>query len=197
MVFEFFLNSAVAPGAQVTLLADSFRTGVATINLIAVFVGTITLVRNNLYKLRRAEGFLNQFMVYEMLGLFAISLVIGLAYGHQSATYSEFTEYTLTAASTSSIGTYNIWMLYAAYRGLRARTLDGAALLIPAILVMAGSAPWGYINVPALGTIQDFLLTAMTGPVFRAIVLGGGIGSAATAFRTIIGRESSMVRRTD
>jgi hypothetical protein len=197
MVFEFFLNSAVAPGAQVTLLADSFRTGVATINLIAVFVGTITLVRNNLYKLRRAEGFLNQFMVYEMLGLFAISLVIGLAYGHQSATYSEFTEYTLTAASTSSIGTYNIWMLYAAYRGLRARTLDGAALLIPAILVMAGSAPWGYINVPALGTIQDFLLTAMTGPVFRAIVLGGGIGSAATAFRTIIGREASMIRRTD
>jgi hypothetical protein len=197
MILEFFLSSAVAPGAQVTLLADSFRTGVATINLIAVFVGTLTLVRNNLYKLRRAEGFLNQFMVYEMLGLFAISLVIGLAYGHQSAMYSEFTEYTLTAASTSSIGTYNIWMLYAAYRGLRARTLDGAALLIPAILVMAGSAPWGYITVPALGTIQDFLLTAMTGPVFRAIVLGGGIGSAATAFRTVIGREASMIRRTD
>jgi hypothetical protein len=178
-------------------MADGFRTGVATINLIAVFVGTLTLIRNNLYKLRRAEGFINQFMVYEMLGLFAISAVIGLAYGHQSATYSEFTEYTLTAASTSSIGTYNVWMLYAAYRGLRARTLDGAALLIPAILVMAGSAPWGYINVPALGTLQDFLLTAMTGPVFRAIVLGGGIGSAATAFRTIIGREASMIRRTD
>jgi hypothetical protein len=136
-------------------------------------------------------------MVYEMFGLFVISLVIGLSYGHQSSVYSEFTEYTLTAASTSSIGTYNIWMLYAAYRGLRARTLDGAALLIPAILVMAGSGPWGYIPVPALGTVQDFLLTAMTGPVFRAIVLGGGIGSAATAFRTIIGRESSMIRRTD
>jgi hypothetical protein len=197
MILEFFLNPVVAPGAQIVSMADGFRTGVATINLIAVFVGTLTLIRNNLYKLRRAEGFLNQFMVYEMLGLFAISAVIGLAYGHQSATYSEFTEYTLTAASTSSIGTYNVWMLYAAYRGLRARTLDGAALLIPAILVMAGSAPWGYINVPALGTIQDFLLTAMTGPVFRAIVLGGGIGSAATAFRTIIGREASMIRRTD
>jgi hypothetical protein len=197
MVFEFFLNDAVAPGAQIGLLAENFREAVAAINLIAVFVGTITLVRNNLYKLRRAEGILNQFMVYEMLGLFVVALVIGLAYGHQSHTYSEFTEYTLTAASTSSIGTYNIWMLYAAYRGLRARTLDGAALLIPAILVMAGSAPWGYINVPQLGVIQDFLLTAMTGPVFRAIVLGGGIGSAATAFRTIIGRESSMVRRTD
>jgi hypothetical protein len=197
MILEFFLNPVVAPGAQIVSMADGFRTGVATINLIAVFVGTLTLIRNNLYKLRRAEGFLNQFMVYEMLGLFAISAVIGLAYGHQSATYSEFTEYTLTAASTSSIGTYNVWMLYAAYRGLRARTLDGAALLIPAILVMAGSAPWGYINVPALGTLQDFLLTAMTGPVFRAIVLGGGIGSAATAFRTIIGREASMIRRTD
>jgi hypothetical protein len=197
MILEFFLNPVVAPGAQIVSMADGFRTGVATINLIAVFVGTLTLIRNNLYKLRRAEGFLNQFMVYEMLGLFAVSAVIGLAYGHQSATYSEFTEYTLTAASTSSIGTYNVWMLYAAYRGLRARTLDGAALLIPAILVMAGSAPWGYINVPALGTLQDFLLTAMTGPVFRAIVLGGGIGSAATAFRTIIGREASMIRRTD
>jgi hypothetical protein len=197
MIVEFFLNPDIAPGAQISFLADNFREAVAAINLIAVFVGTLTLIRNNMYKLRRAEGFLNQFMVYEMLALFAISLVIGIGYGHQSATYSEFTEYTLTAASTSSIGTYNIWMLYAAYRGLRARTLDGAALLIPAILVMAGSAPWGYIPIPALGTIQDFLLTAMTGPVFRAIVLGGGIGSAATAFRTIIGRESSMIRRTD
>ncbi len=179
----------------VKALTDNLNELGNIITLTAVFVAIAVQSLNYRSIASRAKSIKDKFLQYEMLGVMVLTIVLGMAFGSGSQTFSRFYEYTMQAGMIGT-ATSSYWQLYAGYRALRVRTLEGAGLFIAAVIVMVGMAPWGYFYInPMTRDARQWMLDIVSKPVFRAIVIGGGIGSMASAFRTIIGREQVYARR--
>jgi len=92
------------------------------------------------------------------------------------------------------------YIVSAAYRAFRVRTGEAGVLMVVAIILMLGQVPLGMALtnwIPASGqfaffrveTLSQFILTAVNGPVQRAIGFGIGLGMLAMALRIWLSLE--------
>jgi len=92
------------------------------------------------------------------------------------------------------------FIVSAAYRAFRARTLEATLLLVAAVLVMIGNIPitdvvWGWLaeklglkeGLP--GEVKDWILAVPNMASRRAIYLGVGLGGVAQSLKIILGIE--------
>ncbi len=196
MVLEYFLNSKVAPGIQVTAAAVFIRDMTAVINYVAVFVVNIVLLNNNYVNFRQSKSFKDRFMVIWMI-LWMIALtVVGLYFGHSSSEFSLAQQYTLSEMSSiEQVMAGALWGMYAFQIGLKVRNIEGLALFGAFFVTMLGTAPWGYLNVPAFSEGTMWMLQNINTPVYRSIAIGSAVGAAAAAFRAMIAKEKVLISR--
>lgn len=192
MVVELFINPKVVP--QVKTVADGVREIVTTINLLAVFVAIIVLIQNNYAKTKRSGTLMERFLAYEMIALLGISSVIAMYFGTTSDVYARYIEYTLTAATVST-NTSTFWQLYAGYRALRFKTIDGAALLIASIIAVVGLSPWGKLFIPGAQATYQWSVDSIVTSSSSGMMVGAALGGVAASIRTLAGRETMFNRR--
>ncbi len=194
IIVEYYFSSKAEPGATIKYYADTWRATSSIINLFAVAVAILVLSRANLYKGRHAANTIDKFLAYEMITFLVVGLAVGLILGYRSETFQSYVAYTLTAASIASIGTYALWCFYAGYKALRIRTLESALLMIGALTISAGQSGWGINYVPGLRDAAFWIQLQILAPVSKAIIIGGGIGGASAAIRTLAGKESIYMK---
>ena len=87
----------------------------------------------------------------------------------------------------------------ASYRAFRARTLDAALLLVAGFVVMLGRAPigdsltWFMPECFRLSSWANWIMAVPNTAGQRAIMMGAGLGIAATSLRVILGIERSYL----
>jgi len=90
------------------------------------------------------------------------------------------------------------YMASAAFRAFRARNLEATLLLVAAVLIMIGRAPlgeWFFGHVVNMTDVQQWIMDFPNTASKRAIMIGVGLGSAATALRLMLGIERTWVGR--
>jgi len=112
----------------------------------------------------------------------------------------------LTQLPTSSmyLWWYNVWVnpiaglisfisayfsLTGTYRAFKIRTLEGAALVIPALLIFLYDCPLGPYLFPFLGPIGVILFGTIGGSMMRSAIVAIGMGMIYISLRTIFGME--------
>lgn len=103
--------------------------------------------------------------------------------------------YILVPMEATMFALLAFYIASAAFRAFRARSLEATLLLIAAILVMIGRVPLGDAMWEPLGKIADWIMTYPNGAAKRAIMIGVGLGMAATSLKLMLGIERAYLGR--
>jgi hypothetical protein len=85
------------------------------------------------------------------------------------------------------------YMCSAAYRAFRMRNLHAGILLVSAFIVMLGQIPLATAFVPGLHELRQWILDVPNLASKRGIMIGVGLGAAATSFKIILGIERAWL----
>ncbi|MBN1550614.1 hypothetical protein JW979_04055 [bacterium] len=85
------------------------------------------------------------------------------------------------------------YMCSAAYRAFRMRNLHSGLLLVSAFLVMLGQIPIVTAFIPGVHEIRQWILDVPNMASKRGIMIGVGLGMAATSFKIIFGIERAWL----
>jgi hypothetical protein len=85
----------------------------------------------------------------------------------------------------------------ASFRAFRARNLEATLLLLAAMLIMLGRVPLGEAIFPPITDIQQWIMEFPNTAAKRAIMIGVGLGMAATALKLMLGIERAWIGRGD
>jgi hypothetical protein len=85
------------------------------------------------------------------------------------------------------------YMCSAAYRAFRMRNLHSGVLLVSAFIVMLGQIPLATAFIPGLHEFRQWILEVPNLASKRGIMIGVGLGIAATSFKIIFGIERAWL----
>lgn len=85
------------------------------------------------------------------------------------------------------------YMCSAAYRAFRMRNLHAGILLISSFIVMLGQIPLATAFIPGLHEFRQWILDVPNLASKRGIMIGVGLGAAATSFKIILGIERAWL----
>lgn len=191
-----FLTPFVLPFANASLVIGSFAVGMGVINLFQIHGRRVA---------RRGAGWINSFAFFVALFLMLIIGILNKA--HPNSINKNLNELLVVGALQSLDATmFSIIAFYivsAAYRAFRVRSVEATMLLVTAVIVMLGQISIGqlltaWIPDKAMGglghdlhieVIRNWILTKANAPATRAIAFGLGIGSLAVALRIWLGLE--------
>ncbi len=114
-----------------------------------------------------------------------IVLAIGLWFGLPSAPMTWIFNNLYLPLQSAFFALVAFFLATAAYRALRARTLETILLLAAALIVFIGQIP--LLN--ALGGVREWVLSVPSVAGVRGILLGVAIGTIATGLRLLIGLD--------
>ena len=171
------------------LVQDYLVRSVTLSTATAIALGGISLMRVHTRRVaRRREGWYNSLV---LLFGFALLMVLGviLEGGHNSPTYNWFYQNTAVAGGSTVFSLLCFYIGSAAYRAFRARSLEAAALLLSATIVMLGATSIGAAMTPMLPKAKVWIMDYFNTPVIRGVSLGVALGSFAQGARNLFGIE--------
>jgi hypothetical protein len=176
----------------------------------AFFLGILSFLMHHMYKVKRkVPGW-----GYNLTAItaFGVMLVVGLLpelfpgiFGfmgrlEQSANESVFNwlfANMLVPMEATMFALLAFYIASASFRAFRARNLEATLLLVAAMLIMIGRVPLGeYIYAP-FTDIQQWIMEFPNTAAKRAIMIGVGLGMAATALKLMLGIERAWIGRGD
>lgn len=188
-----FLTPSVVPIGNILPVISAFTVGLGVINLIQIHGKRLV---------KASSGWVNSLAFFISMILMMVMQILSTAHPNEinknlfqilfSGAYQN-----LDATMFSIIAFY---IVSAAYRAFRARSVEASLLLITAVLVMIGQTAvgqlltgWlpdeGFARNFRIEVVRDWILTKANTPVTRAISFGLGIGSLAVALRIWLGLE--------
>ncbi len=183
-----FLTPYIVPFGELSPVIAGFAVGMGVVNLFQIHGKRL---------LRWTSGSVNSLAFF--VSMFAMFIVNVLQQAHPNAINKNLNHLlfdgglqTLDAAMFSIIAFY---IVSAAYRAFRVRSVEATLLLVTAIVVMLGQIPVGtflthwlppYAHVEV---IRNWILTIANTAAIRAIAFGLGIGGLALSLRIWLGLE--------
>ncbi len=186
MMVTYFFDIPVLNG-----VAQQFQVWALIIQLMAIGLGAINLVRLNYRHIQRKSEGIWVFSAWFMV-LFSIMLLlglVGLATGSEHAIYSWIFTHVYTSLSSTLYAITGFYIFSAAYRAFRARNIDAAILLIGGVFVMLTNAPVGAVIWKGFPIIGGWFNIAGQVPAMRTFTITGALGLLAYGFRTLLGKE--------
>ena len=158
----------------------------------ALVLGTLSLVRHHFNKVRaRAENW--QYSLVTLVSLF-ITAGVGLVTGMEQGTlFNDIFINVLMPLEATMFSLLAFFIASASFRAFRARNLEATVLLFTAVVVMLGRVPIGRFIWESMPNVADWLLDYANTAAKRAIMIGVGLGIAATAIKVLLGRERSYM----
>lgn len=186
MIVTYFFDIPVLSG-----VASQFQVWALIIQLMAIGLGAINLLRLNLRHIQRKTEGIWVFSAWFMV-LFAIMMLlglVGLATGSENAIYYWVFVNVYTSLSTTLYALTGFYIFSAAYRAFRARNIDAAILLIAGIFVILTNAPVGAVIWKGFPIIGGWFNISGQVPAMRTFTITGALGMLAYGFRTLLGKE--------
>jgi len=157
----------------------------------ALFLGMFNVIRVHARKLReRQTGWLYSLvLVASMLIVLAVGLPAqrGQPAGTSQPMVQWIFEYIQAPIQASLSALLVFFVVTAAFRLLRVRSIESAVMLIVVLLVLVGQVTVGF--VPILPDIKDWILNVPTMAGVRGILLGVALGALLTGIRLLLGIE--------
>lgn len=169
-----------------------FQQWASLASAVSVGLGIIALLSFHIPRIKRMENKPIRFQWFYSLSTVAIMLlfiIVGLGLGSGSPQYTWLFNTWYAPISGLICFVSAFYSVTAVYRAFRIRSLEGAALIIPALLIFLYDAPIGPFLFPPLGPIGVYLFSVITASAFRAGLLSVALGMVFIMIRTIIGRE--------
>jgi hypothetical protein len=169
-----------------------FQQWASLASAVSVGLGVIAILSFHIPRIRRMENKPIKFQWFYSLSTIAIMLlfiIVGLGLGSGSPQYTWLFNTWYAPISGLICFVSAFYSVTAVYRAFRIRSLEGAALIIPALLIFLYDAPIGPFLFPPLGPIGVYLFSVITASAFRAGLLSVALGMVFIMIRTIIGRE--------
>lgn len=182
---DFFLNLPYldAIGA---ILAD----WVTILAALAIFLGLWNICQVHGRKIwRRQRGWGYSLSLLVTIG---VVLTLGLrpgSLGPGDPAISWLFHYVYMPLNATIFSLLAFFVASAAYRTLRLRSPESAALLLAATIVLLGQIPLGYQLWPYLPFLKDWLLQVLGTAGLRGIILGVALGTIATGLRLLLGQD--------
>lgn len=159
---------------------------------VSVGLGVIALLSFHIPRIIRMENEPIRFQWFysiSTVGTMLLFIFVGFGLGSNSPQYNWL--YNTWYAPISGLICFvsAFYSVTAVYRAFKIRSLEGAALIIPALLIFLYDAPIGPFLFPPLGPIGVYLFSVVTASAFRAGLLSVGLGMVFIMIRTIIGKE--------
>ena len=190
-----FLTHLIVPFANISTVIIAMTVGLGVINLFQVHGKRLT---------RGGENSFNSFMFF--LAMFSMTIINVLQQAHPNAINKNLNLVLFTGGYVNLDATmFSIIAFYivsAAYRAFRVRSVEASLLLCTAVLVMLGQTALGQALTSMLPksqgpllhnlrveVIRDWILNKASTPAVRAINFGLGVGSLAVALRIWLGLE--------
>jgi hypothetical protein len=168
---------------------------VIVIGILALPLGIWSLIKANILKLKVPE---ERFYSSVLLVGFLAMIVTGIMDGSRSleagTAFSTLFDNVLVPIQATIFSLLAFFIASAAYRAFRARSLLATILLLTAFLIMLRFIPLGPISV-INNQINAWILTVPNMAAKRAIMMGIGLGAAATAIKIILGIERTYMGR--
>lgn len=187
----FVLAAIFATSPLLDALGTYFVDMAVIIAAFALFLGMVNILRVHARKIReRQTGWLYSFV---LIAAMILVLAVGLPSppGQPSGAAQPLVQWVFESilapiqAALSALLVF--FVMTAAYRLLRIRSLESAVMLIVVLLVLIGQVTLGL--VPILPDIKDWILDVPTMAGVRGILLGVALGALLTGIRLLLGVE--------
>jgi len=158
----------------------------------ALLVGILAVVKNHLRRLSRGGGE----RVYSVVLLAAAAgmAIAGFGWGVERSSPFQWIFNNLQAPMQSTV--FSLLAFYvasAAYRGFRARSTESTVLILAGLIVLLGRVPLGEWISAGLPAGAQWVVSVPALAAQRAILIGIGLGMAATALKVIAGVERTYL----
>jgi hypothetical protein len=127
-----------------------------------------------------------------LLAALYITILLGAVLGPGHSTFSWIFNSIARATYGAMQATTAFFIITAAYRAFRARTVDTTILLIVAVLVMLGNITLGTAIWTGFRPIRDWLYSVPMAHGNAAIYITMAIGAMALGIRTVLGVERGV-----
>ena len=186
LLLDYFLNipllSSISREIQSwPIIVSAFLLSLGMINLILV---NVRAVRN-----KRADYLDTGVLLFGMIAMFIVTL-----FDKQLKAWYDFMFYDVYAPTSNAV--YSLLMYStacAAFRGLRAKSLESAIFLLAAAIAMLGVAPVGEVISKQLPVAYNWILTIPNMAGQRGITISAAIGAMSAGLRVLLGIERRAV----
>jgi len=169
-----------------------FQTWSSLVTAVSVGLGVVALLSFHIPRIIRMENEPIKYQWFYSLStviIMLIFIVVGLGFGPGSPQYTWLFNVWYAPISGLICFVCAFYSVTAVYRAFKIRSLEGAFLIIPALLIFLYDAPIGPYLFPFLGPIGVYLFTVFTAGAYRAGLLSVGLGMVFIMIRTILGQE--------
>lgn len=168
----------------VNAIGAAFRDWTIVLTAFAVLLGLINLLIVHLSRIvRRNEPSAGYSVLVVVTAV--IVFAIGLFFGLPSPPMNWIFDNMYVPLQGAFFALVAFFLATAAYRALRARSIETTLMLIAALVVFLGQAPL----VNALTQVKDWVLSVPSTAGVRGILLGVALGTIATGLRLITGMD--------
>ena len=187
VLFDFFINSDSIDALGLYLIRTA--SVVAAFALVLGMVNVFTVHMGKVYS--REKGWMYSVV---LLGAMLFTLVLGfLTGGPGSIQMRQLFEAVLFPLEATLFSLLAFFVVTAAYRAFRVKSLETGLFVTFAILVLLGQVPVGTRLWNQLPVIKDWVLEVPALAGARGILLGVALGTAATGLRVLLGIDRPYV----
>lgn len=190
LIFEWFIPTG--PGDTI---GSAIREWGVIIGSFAIMVGAVGLYGRNIKNIQNkgTDWIFSAWMIF-VVSLF---IVVGVTLGHQDTNYQWIYTTIYQPLSASMYGAISFYIAASSYKILRLRSKEAAVLLIPAAALLLANTPLISSTWGGFSAIGSWLMSTITQPAYRGIMIGTALGTLATGVRTLIGMETGWLGRTE
>jgi magnesium-transporting ATPase (P-type) len=172
-----------------------------TVAFFAAFIGIYSLTYYHIMRIRRrtARWPYSIITISAMVGMAGVGFYIHFftnaqAFNDSRYVFSKMFQYVFLPLISTTFALLGFYIASAAARAFRARNVEATLLLITAIIVMLAVVSVGSIfGEHFLPNIAYWILQWPNLAARRAIIIGVGLGGAATALKILLGIERSYL----
>jgi hypothetical protein len=177
VLIDFFFANPI-----VGALGTAFKEWAVLLTAFALLLGLANLLRVHLTRIaRRDEAGVSYSVV--MLAVATGVLVSGLIFGLADGPLPWLFDHVYLPLQSSLFALTAFFLATAAYRALRARSIETFLMLVAAGIVFLGQTPW----LSGWTIAKDWLLRVPSEAGVRGILLGVALGTLATGVRLLLG----------
>lgn len=190
LIFEWFIPTEIGTAAGIRV-----RDFGIIVNAFAIMAAALGLYINEIRKILKNSP--ERLWSIWTLVVVTIFIILGVPYGYQSNNYQYLYRSVLLPLGASMYGSISFYIAAASYRVLRLKGRQATVLLIPAVILLLANTPMITSLWTGFQTVGNWIMTNITQPGYRGIMIGTALGTLAAGIRTLIGKETGWLGRME
>jgi len=164
-------------------MAGTSRTWVVVVGAFAVLLGAFNVVRTHIVRAyqKKKDYWLSAWLLF----IYFSMIVVGLSAGTGSGQYKWMYGAMYTPLAQGVVGTLGLFLVSAAYRAFKIRTIESLVFFLGFFLIAVRQASIGPLLWPGFETIGNWVTLWPSTGTMRAVTIGLAIGTVALALRTL------------